>query len=283
MKTANIGRMPIELPVTAPLETLYKLSYVAVGIMTFLSVAGLLRPATLYPTEALRQSCLPNDALNLIIGVPILLGSMWLARREKLVGLLFWPGALLYILYNYVAYAFTVPSAWATLLAIGLLVISIYALAVLVARIDGEAIKKQLTGNVREKLAAGTLIGFGVLFILRAVDIVLIKANASQIALPATEWSVLVSDLLLSLVWIVGGVALWRRSAWGYATGGGLLFIGSALFIGLVVFMLLQPLLTSAPFDASGIIVVLVMSIACTIPFALFTHGIVTRSVDPSS
>jgi hypothetical protein len=35
-----------------------------------------------------------------MIGLPILRGSMGLARRGKLLGLLLWPGALFYVLYH---------------------------------------------------------------------------------------------------------------------------------------------------------------------------------------
>jgi hypothetical protein len=35
-----------------------------------------------------------NNVGNLVIGLAILLGAMGLARRGRLIGLLFWPGAL---------------------------------------------------------------------------------------------------------------------------------------------------------------------------------------------
>ena len=42
---------------------------------------------------------LGQDAFNLVVGVPLPLGLLWLARRGSLVGLLLWPGALFYVLY----------------------------------------------------------------------------------------------------------------------------------------------------------------------------------------
>jgi hypothetical protein len=47
--------------------------------------------------------------VNLLIGLPILLGSMWLARRGQLIGLFLWPGALLFVLYNDIIYVFAMP------------------------------------------------------------------------------------------------------------------------------------------------------------------------------
>ena len=52
---------------------------------------------------------LGQDAFNLAVGTPLLLGSMWLARRGTLVGLLLWPGMLLYASYWYVIYVVGAP------------------------------------------------------------------------------------------------------------------------------------------------------------------------------
>lgn len=50
-----------------------------------------------------------NDVVTLFIGRPILLGSMWLTQRGRLLGLLLWPGALFFGLYNYTIYLFGMP------------------------------------------------------------------------------------------------------------------------------------------------------------------------------
>jgi len=47
------------------------------------------------------------------------------------------------------------------------------------------------------------------------------------------------------------------------------------LFVGLIVYLLLQPVLTSAPFSLTDVIVVLVMGLICSVPFALFIRGVV--------
>ena len=122
---------------------------------------------------------------------------MWLARRGRLSGLLCWPRALFFVLYNYIAYFFAVPLNWAFLLHLALLMLSVYALIGLVAGIDGIA--------VRQRLAATEL---------------------------ATNF---------------------------------------------IVFMLLQPLLTTAPFAAVHVIVVLAMGLICFVPFVLFARGVAAR------
>ena len=52
---------------------------------------------------------LAQDAYNLVVGLPILLASLWLARRGSFIGLLLWPGALFYMLYTYALYLVGAP------------------------------------------------------------------------------------------------------------------------------------------------------------------------------
>ena len=216
-----------------------------------------------------------NDVVNLFVGVPILLGSMWLARRGKLIGLLFWPGALMYVLYNYIAYVLAMPLSWVLLLYMALVTLSAYTTIGLVANIDGKAVQQCLAGAVPEKLSGGVLIGFGVLISMRVVGVIA-SALASQTTVPATESSALVSDFLLSPAWVIGGVLLWQRRALGYVSGAGLLFQASMLFIGLIIFLLLQPLLTTAPFALVDVVVVFIMGLICFIPFGLFLRGVLS-------
>jgi hypothetical protein len=72
-------------------------------------------------------------------------------------------------------------------------------------------------------------------------------------------------------------VQLWRRQPLGYVTGAGLLFQASMLFIGLLAFFILQPVLTAAPFALTDTIVIALMSLIILIPFGLFLRGVVSR------
>ena len=47
------------------------------------------------------------------------------------------------------------------------------------------------------------------------------------------------------------------------------------LFVGLIIFLLLQPILTDAPFAVADVAVVFVMGLVCFVPFGLFTRGLV--------
>jgi hypothetical protein len=265
------------LPVKGRLTPCTISSLLVALLMTAASIAGLRYRTDIYPTQELLHSFVPNDVVNLIIGLPILLGSMELARRGKLIGLLCWPGALFYALYNYTAYVFAMPLNRAFPLHLVLVMLCLYTLIALVAGLDGKAIRQTLAGAVPEKFAGGVLAGFGLLFFLRALGVMV---NAISIGDPPTETELAVnlSDFLTAPASILGGILLWQRRELGYAAALGLLFQGGMLFIALIAFFLLQPLLTEAPLALTDMFVILVMGLIIFVPFTLFARGVVKRS-----
>lgn len=95
-------------------------------LIAFVSGAGLV-----WGVDGLYQAEAPfvlvsqgGDAANLIL-VPILLGSMWLARRGSLIGLLLWPGALFDGLYAYAVYLVSAP--FTTLVFVYVLLVTLSA------------------------------------------------------------------------------------------------------------------------------------------------------------
>lgn len=263
------------LPIHHNLTLIYIFSLIIAILMAAASVTGILYSTFIYPTDDLLQSFLSNDIVNLLIGLPILLGSMWLAWRGRLIGLLFWPGALLYVLYTYMVYLVAMPLNAAFVLHLTLVTLSVYTLIGLIACIDGEAVQQRLSGSVPEKAAGGILAGLGLLFFLQVIGGI-ISGLTSHTPIPETELALHVSDFLIIPAWIIGGVLLWRREELGYVTGLGLLFQASMLFIGLIIFLLLQPFLTTAPFVLTDVVVIFILGLVCFIPFALFVRGVVS-------
>jgi len=258
------------------LSLIYASSILVAILMTVASIAGLMSSTAIYPTDELVQTFVPNDVVNLFIGLPILLGSMWLTWHGKLIGPLFWIGALFFVFYNYIVYTFAAPLTWAFLLHLSLAVMSAYTFISLIASIDGERVSQRLNGVVPEKFAGSVLAGLGLLFMLRVIG-VLAGAIVNGTDLPRTELAVNIADFFITPAWIIGGIQLWRRQTFGYVAGLGLLFQGSMLFIALIVFLLLQPLLTNAAFDLVDVIVIFIMGLICFIPFGMFVRGAISN------
>ena len=274
MNTSASRNSVSSLPITHNLTAVYPLSLVVAFLMTAVSLGGLLFPSIIYPSEELRQAYLANDVVNFLVGLPILLGSMWSARRGKLVGLLCWPGALLYTFYNYIAYIFGMPFGWFTLAFVALVLLSGYVFFELLRSIDSKSVQAKLAGAVLEKITGGVLVLFGMAFFFLAVGVL---TEANQTTLQMTDLGVAIADIVLSILLLVGGILLFRRTPLGYASGLGLLFAASTLFIGVILVVLLQPLLTNAPFVLEDVIVLTGMALICFIPTGLFMRGVVSK------
>ena len=261
------------LPLIHSLKPVYLFSLLIAALTAAASGAGLLYPDTIYPTAELQHSYLANDIFTLLLGLPILLISMWLARRGRLIGLLFWPGALFYGLYNYIAYLFGMPFSGLFLLYLVIVACSIYTMVALTASMDGQAVKERLAGRVPERLGGGVLMFLGGAYILLAAG-VLISNLSGGAAAPQPELAVFVADFLAAPAWVIGGLLLWRREPLGYVGGTGLLFSASMLFIGVIGIVLLQPVLEGGAFPLVDVLLLLVMGLICFIPFTLFVRGV---------
>jgi hypothetical protein len=248
------------------------LSSIVAALMTILSLAGILFPEVFYLTDDLRQASIPTDIVNLVIGLPILVGVIVLGRRGVLLGLLFWPGTLLFMTYHAIAFAAGVPFSVQFYLYVLLVGLSTYTLVRLLASLDANAVQQRLRGRVFEKVTGGALVGMGLLFASLVAQII-----TNPAAMPS-QVATGIADMTIIPVLLVGGVLLFQRHAWGYVVGEGLLFLTSMLFVGLLVFFILQPIVTGAPFPLEDFIAIAVMSLVGFIPFGLFVRGLISRS-----
>jgi hypothetical protein len=271
----SINQHNSDFQISYNLRIAYLVTLIVTLFMIIVSGSGLIFQSAIYPTDELQRTFVPNDVVNLLIGVPILLGSLWFTFRGKLIGLLLWPGALLYVFYNYIAYLFAMPLNFLYVLYLGLVTSSAYTIIGLVAAIDGSSTKNQLQSHVPERLAGGVIFSLGLLFLIRVIAMVIL-AVANETLIDRSDLSVLIADFMVSPAMIAGGILLWQQKALGYVSGTGLLFQLSMLFIGLIIFMVLQPVMTSEPFILTDIIIVLIMGLVCFIPFGLFIRGVIS-------
>jgi hypothetical protein len=272
------------LPITRDLSPTYAVSLVVALLVAVAAIAGLLFRTTIYPTDELILAYLPVDAFHLVVGLPILLGSMWLAARGKLVGLLCWPGALLYVLYSYITNLVGVPFGVLFLPYLLLITPSAYTTIGLVASIDSEAVRKRLTGVVPARAAGGILVGLTGLFVLMNVANIF-TATTNQPASTPDLVPVWIADFVTVIpTCLVGGVLLWRRKALGYVAGVGLLLQYSLLFIGLAVVLAYPAFHDARAIDISGVVTMVACGLICLVLLALFVRGIMSgRSPRPIS
>ena len=250
------------------------LSLVAGLFMGLLSALSFLFPELVYPTRELIQQYLPNDLVNLIVGVPYFLISFWLIRRNNDLGWLLLPGALVYIIYNYLAYILGRPFDLFGSLFLGLVLLSTYTLVVYLRSTDHKIVKDQLEKTVWVKYPGWTLVVFGAgFFSLASYQIIngLIQGSIP----PLGENAVSAADMVASALWFFGGLALLRKKPWGYTLGLGLLFVTCTLFFGLIAYMLMAPAIAGRELVISEVVQVLIMSLVGIIPTGLYWRGVV--------
>ncbi len=260
------------LPLLRKLKPIFILSLLITLATASTSLVGLLNTSTIYPNVALQSAFATNDIVNLIIGVPFLLGTMWATSRHKLNGLLYWPGALLYVLYNHITYLFAMPQSWAFVVHLLIVAATIYTVVVLFMHIDSQKVKSIIEGALPAKFTGGVLAGLGIVFLLRGASTVGTIYNGHSLV-GDPDVATLIADSVLALIWIIGGIALWRHRTVGYAVGPALLFNVNLLFLALIVLMLIQTLTTIWGYALIDFVVIIVMALVCLVPLGLYIHN----------
>ena len=263
------------LPIKRDLTLGFIASLFVAILMTVVSVAGLVAGSAIYP--GIEPKLIPlfvgQDALNLIVGLPILLGSMWLARRGSLIGLMLWPGALFYVVYDYGYYVLGAPNNWFFLAYIGLVTVSMYAAVGVVVSVDADTIRERFSGTVPRRAVGGVLAGLAVLFttLWTALNV---SAMASGTPLDEVARVVTIMDLTLQLpALFFGGILLWRGASIGYVVAPGLLLQAAAYLAGLSAITLLQEVLIGVPMEPLAVIPGFVVGAVCLVFIGAFVRG----------
>jgi hypothetical protein len=261
------------LPVKSDIKILYVSSLIIAFMVAIISIIGILYQKSIYPTENLLHSFVPNDIVNLLAGFPLLLISVFLAWRGKLIGLLCWPGAIFYILYVYFPYIICVPFNILFLPYLILFSLSIYTLIGIIVSIDGNAVSNYITNIVPAKITGGILIGLSVLIVLRQT-VLIVNALINKTIIDPQELALWIDDFsIASPAMFIGGFFLWKNKPFGYVVGAGLLIVYGVLSLGLIPFLIIQSHLKNTPIDVGGIVVLAIMALICFIPFSFFVRG----------
>ena len=261
------------LPLKFGLRTSYALSLFIALLVLMVSVIGVLYQNTLYPTEDLLYSFLPNDVVNLIIGLPLLLISMWLTKKGKLIGLLCWPGALFYMIFVFFPYIIAVPFNILFLPYLLIFSLGIYTLIGILVNIDSAAIKNQLSSSVPAKISGGILIGLGVLNLIRHTALIFSSLMDNKLV-STQELALWVADFAIgNPLLLISGLFLWKKKPFGYVASAGLFLVYALLSLGLIPFFIIQSNLTNISIDMIAIVIVTALALVCLVPFTYFVRG----------
>jgi hypothetical protein len=203
------------------LRTAYVLSVVVAGLMVAQSVLGLVIEG-LYPEETWAVAALRgNDLVTLALVSPALAAAVALTRwRPSTASVTVWLGLLFYGVYNYAYYAFGAAFSDVFLLHVGALSLSVIALLLLGSSLDVPAVATGVAGGPRARVVAvfTALVGAALLLAWGGLSIRFAATGQlpDDVMPPSAIHLVYAIDMsLLAPAFLVAGVLLWRRTAWG--------------------------------------------------------------------
>jgi hypothetical protein len=186
----------------------------AVAAVAGLTIVGLYRDAPFWVQQA--QGI---DLATLFLAVPILLVSLWTARRGSPLGRLAAVGGLLYLIYNDAIYATSVAMNPLAAMYIAILGLSVWSLALSLLSTDLKDAGRALVGRLPRRATAWLLLIvaalFGLLWLSQITAFTLtgvIPADLERADLPANPVYALDLALFLPLA-VVAGFGLLRDNA----------------------------------------------------------------------
>ncbi len=283
------------LPAKRDLTVAYRTSLLIALLMVVVSAGGLAWGSTsLYGVDQNRAlgvsastagvlvpGFLVQDVFNLVVGLPMLVGALWFARRGSLIGLLLWPGALFYLAYTYVHYLVGAPFSALFLGYVAIVALSVYTTMGLVASFDGDAARQRLAGVVPPRIVGGLLVGLALLTIGQDAGGTVATALSGGAPIDPLARGVWIADLTLGVpaMLIVGGL-LWRRASLGYVAAAGLLLSFGMTSVVIAAMIALQPVLTGATIDGATVTGLLIFGAVSLTPLLPFARGTTRRHLE---
>ncbi|BDZ67667.1 hypothetical protein [Methanobacterium ferruginis] len=214
-----------------------------------------------------------QDLVTLGICIPILLGTLYLIRKDSLRGKLIWMGTIFYFLYSYASMAFLTSYNQLFLVYVAIFSLSLYTLLGELLSLDIRSIKKSFTPGVIQKITAIFLVIIGLM--LAGMWLKMIVSSLLTGVAPSTleTYTTLVIQALdLGVVVpaaLITGLLLFKGKEWGYALASILLMkvslLGSAILS--MIYFMVQNGVNIELGQAMFFIIVTVLGIIITVAF----------------
>jgi len=196
------------------------------------AVVGVFDTSLFHDTAMTAGNARGTDVVILFGAIPTLLIAMALAARGSLRAQIVWLGALSYMLYNAVFFAFATSFNSLFLLYVATLSLALWSLVALLTHVDAAALRQRFGRTTPIRFVGGYLLTTTALFALAWLKDIIpaVASGATPQSLVGTRMltnPVHVMDLAFSLpLTVVAVVWLWRRHAWGYTLAGLFLVYG---------------------------------------------------------
>ena len=246
----GLREQPLMLDIPSPnlqkpgLRNVFRLSVAIAILMVIASAAGLLIDGLYTDGAWAREALRGGDLTTLAVAVPVLIGSLVLARRGSQAAQAVWLGVLAYSVYNYAYFAFGAEFNDIFVLHIALFSLSIITLALAVASFDIEAIAARFRGVRGTRWIGGFLAVVGAvlggLWLFLAIRFAITGELMADIPVDGIHLVFAIDTSLLVPALVMAGVLLWRRTTGGFAFGPTMLVMGAIYQVNLLVAGLFQ-------------------------------------------
>ncbi|MBI5034297.1 MAG: hypothetical protein HZB51_27565 [Chloroflexi bacterium] len=189
-----------------------------------------------YDTVSMAAQQQGNDIITLLVGLPILVISTWLAFRGSLRGRLLLTGTIGYLLYTYMSMAMLTSFNALFLVYVALFALGLYAFILCMMSFDLKTLPQHYSEHLPRGWIAALLFVVGGFLALAWLGRVMtpIMQNQTPALENTTTFVIQAMDLALIVpLAILSGILLLRRNAWGYLLAS--VFVLKAIALGLAV------------------------------------------------
>lgn len=166
-----------------------------------------------------------QDFFNLVIVLPVFLVAALLVLRHVSWALPVWLGCLAYILYSYLVLAFGIYFNGMFLVYVALVGLSLYALILMIPRIDAQPLMQRMAGRTPTRVLQGLLVVIVVLFNILWLSMVIPSLQSGTVPQELIDNRLPTQPIhVVDLAWIMPGmllsvIAMTRRSAVAFVLG----------------------------------------------------------------
>lgn len=174
-----------------------------------------------HETISMTAQAMGQDLITLIIGIPVLMGSLYLIQKNSLKGNLIWMGTLFYFLYSYASMSFLASYNQLFLVYVALFSLSLYTFIYGLLSLNVKTIKESITHGKTSKIAGAFLIFSGSMVALMWIKMIVDSLLTGITPAALESYTTLVIQALdIGVVFpamLIAGILIIKGKEWGYA------------------------------------------------------------------
>jgi hypothetical protein len=213
-----------------PLTAAYWVSGALALVAALAAGASFFVPGVLRGPAVMNGSARGTALVMLVVGLPVLLVSMYLAARGSIRAKVVWLGVVAYLIYNSVMFILGTPLNQLYLFYEAMLALSIWSAILLIRTIDLDSFAKRFAAALPARAIAAYMLVIvalnSLVWLAGAVPAVLSTASPAAVLQGLGVATVPTYDQDLAF-WLpltaMAAVWLWQRRAWGYLIVGAML------------------------------------------------------------